>query len=47
LLRVGFIKVERKGLLRGDRYVSATDVARVDGDAVHLSIRREALAAES
>ena len=38
LLRVGFVKVDRTGLLRPDAYVAADQIDRVEGDIVHLSV---------
>ena len=38
LLRKGFVKVDRKGLLRPDAYVAADQIDRVEGDTVHLSV---------
>ena len=38
LLRLGFVKVDRRGLLRPDAYVAADQINRVEGDTVHLSV---------
>ena len=37
LLRIGFIKIDRKGFLRPDAYAAADQIDRVEGDSVHLS----------
>jgi hypothetical protein len=38
LLRIGFIKIDRKGFLRTDAYAAADQIDRVEGDSVHLSV---------
>jgi hypothetical protein len=38
LLRIGFIKIDRKGFLRPDAYAAADQIDRVEGDSVHLSV---------
>jgi hypothetical protein len=38
LLRLGFIKVDRKGLLKSDGYVAADEIDRVQDGAVHLTV---------
>jgi hypothetical protein len=38
LLRVGFVKIDRKGFLRPDGYVAADQIDRVEGDSVRLSV---------
>jgi hypothetical protein len=42
-LRVGFVKIDRKGFLRPDAYVPADEIDRVQDDAVHLSVPDKAL----
>jgi hypothetical protein len=37
-LRLGFIKVDRKGLLKSDAYVAADEIDRVQDGAVHLTV---------
>jgi hypothetical protein len=46
LLRVGFIKIDRKGLLRADAYAAADDIARVQDSVVYLSIDDDRLLPE-
>ncbi|GIJ50557.1 hypothetical protein Val02_74430 [Virgisporangium aliadipatigenens] len=38
LLRLGFVKVDRTGLLRPDAYVASDQIDRVEGNTVHLSV---------
>jgi hypothetical protein len=38
LLRLGFIKINRKGFLRPDGYASADQIDRVEGESVRLSV---------
>ena len=38
LLRLGFIKVDRKGFLKSDAYVGPDEVDRVQDGAVHLTV---------
>ena len=47
LLRVGFIKIDAKGLFAKDRYVSADRIAGVSGDTVRLTVNKDDLAEES
>lgn len=47
LMRIGFVKVDGKGLLDRDLYVPADQVAAVIGDVVHLSVTGEDLMRES
>jgi hypothetical protein len=37
MTRLGFVRIDAAGLFQGDRYAAADDVARVEGDIVHLS----------
>jgi len=37
LLRLGYIKVDRKGVLKGHLYVAGDDIQRVSDDSVHLT----------
>jgi hypothetical protein len=46
LLRTGFIKIDRKGLLRPDAYAAADQIDRVAGDSVHLSVTETGLLRE-
>jgi hypothetical protein len=39
LLRIGFVKIDRKGFLRPDAYAAADQIDRVEGDSVHLSVK--------
>jgi hypothetical protein len=41
LLRLGYIKVDRKGLFKGDLYVAADDIERVSDDSVYLTFTPE------
>lgn len=41
MLRLGYIKVDRKGFFKDDLYVVGDDVQRVIGDSVHLSFTPE------
>jgi hypothetical protein len=43
LLRVGFVKIDRKGFLRPDAYVAADEIDRVQGETVHLTLDDKAL----
>jgi hypothetical protein len=43
LLRLGFIRVGRKGLFSGDVYADATEIERVEGSTVHLAVPEDAL----
>jgi hypothetical protein len=43
LLRKGFVKVDGKGLMDRDLYVAADQIARVDGEDVHLNVSQQAL----
>jgi hypothetical protein len=47
LVRQGFVKVDGKGLLERDFYLAADQIARVEGDRVHLSVGQDALITES
>ena len=46
LLRVGYLKVDGKGLLDRDRYVAADQIAAVEADTVHLRVTRDQVGAE-
>ena len=41
LYQHGFIRIDAKGLLAGDRYVLADDIQAVKNGQVHLSLRRD------
>jgi hypothetical protein len=43
LLRLGFIKIDRKGLLRADAYAAADEIDRVQDGTVHLLVPDKAL----
>jgi hypothetical protein len=47
LLRVGFIKVDGKGLTDTDRYVMADKIASVSNDTVRLTLPKNRLATEA
>lgn len=47
LLRVGFIKVDTKGLFAKDRYVPADLIAGVSGNTVGLNVNKDDMAEES
>jgi hypothetical protein len=46
LLRIGFLKVDRKGLFTRNVYVAATEIDRVDDDTVVLSVPQHMLLTE-
>jgi hypothetical protein len=46
LLRLGFIKIDRKGLLRADAYAAADEIDRVQDGTVHLLVPDKALLTE-
>jgi hypothetical protein len=46
LLRLGFIKVNRKGLFKRDVYAVATEIERVEDGTVHLAVPEDALLSE-
>lgn len=47
LLRIGYVKVDRKGLFSRDVYVAADQLDRVEGGIVHLSVPADALLTET
>jgi heat induced stress protein YflT len=47
LLRTGFIKIDRKGLLKPDVYTAADEIDTVDRDLVRLSVPVDGLATEA
>lgn len=47
LLRVGYVKVDGKGLRDVDRYVASDQIADVTADTVRLHVTRGQLAAET
>jgi len=47
LLRTGFIKIDRKGLLKPDVYAAADEIDTVDRDLVRLSVPVDGLATEA
>lgn len=46
LLRVGFIKIDRKGLLRADAYAAADDILRAQDSVVYLAVDEKHLLTE-
>src|SRR5688500_4794529 len=44
LLRMGYVKVEGRGLFADDRYVAADEIAEVSGDTVRLGAARQSTA---
>ncbi|HEY7101424.1 MAG TPA: hypothetical protein VH573_07275 [Mycobacteriales bacterium] len=46
LLRVGFLKVNRKGLLTRSAYVAGDDIEQVDDGTVRLSVGHDGLIAK-
>lgn len=47
LLRIGYVKIDSKGILDRDSYALADQVGDVSGDVVRLSVDREELVRES
>ncbi len=43
LTRVGFIRIDAKGLFASDRYAGADQIDRVDGDTVYLAVAKDDL----
>jgi hypothetical protein len=43
LMRIGFVKVDRKGFFKSDAYVGADEIDRVEGEIVHLLVKDDAL----
>lgn len=43
LTRVGFIKIDSKGFFASDRYASAEQISRVEGNTVYLSVAKDDL----
>ena len=43
LARIGFLRVDAKGMFTGDRYVASDEIAEVRGDTVHLSVNGDRL----
>lgn len=43
LARLGYLRIDAKGLFAGDRYAAADEVAHVAGDTVHLSLPADRL----
>lgn len=41
--RTGYLRIDRSGLMSGAAYAEPGDVARVEGDAVHLNKDQDAL----
>ncbi|WP_052207571.1 hypothetical protein [Sinomonas humi] len=42
LLRLGYVKVDKSGLLAGDRYVAADELDRVEDDTLWLNVGEHA-----
>lgn len=40
LLRLGYVKVDPKGVLKKDRYIASDEIERVEAEAVHLAGNR-------
>ena len=40
MVQRGYIKIDAAGFLEGDKYVLADDVTAVEGDVVHLAMRK-------
>lgn len=38
LVRLGYVRVDAKGIFSGDRYVASDEIAEVSGDTVTLSV---------
>jgi hypothetical protein len=43
LLRMGFVKIDRKGILRPDAYVASDEIDRVEDGVVHLLVHDKSL----
>lgn len=41
--RLGVIRIDAAGLFQGDRFAAGDEVARIEGDTVHLTVDRESL----
>ena len=41
MLQRGYVKIDVKGLLAGDKYVLSDDIANVDGETVHLTMDKD------
>ena len=41
--RMGYIRIDRSGVFTGTAYAAGDEVARVDGDTVHLTKERDSL----
>jgi hypothetical protein len=46
LLRLGYVKVDGKGLLEADRYVASDQIAAVDDNTVRLTVSKDQLTRE-
>jgi hypothetical protein len=46
LLRLGYLKVDGKGLLEADRYVARDEIAEVADHIIRLNVRKEQLTKE-
>lgn len=46
MLRVGYIKIDGKGLFAKDLYAAADRIDRVEGNTVHLGVSRDQLVPE-
>lgn len=47
LIRLGYVKVDARGLLEADRYVASDEVAEVVDDTVVLTVPKDRLTAET
>jgi hypothetical protein len=43
LLREGYVRLDTKGLFAADRYILPEQIARTDGDALVLNVRKDEL----
>ena len=46
LMRIGFVKVDAKGLFESSRYITPDKIAGVSADTVRLNVRKEQMAEE-
>jgi hypothetical protein len=47
LMRIGFVKVDAKGLFASSRYVTPDKIAGVSADTVRLNVRKDQMAEEN
>ncbi len=41
--RLGYVRIDAAGLFQGDRFAAADEVARIEGDTVHLTVDADSL----